>query len=270
MLLSFKKCSAYFSKNGAHHCIRWFSNKQASTTTRSDTTCSNLLKELRQLDTSCLCDADKSVLAARQDHVGLKLVDNSIQPLNHKRNNTIMAGVARTVQLTDKNDFMAVLRGLEEAHRDEVLIVNTLSSTRAVAGELFCAEASRKGLAGIVVDGPARDNIHLQNYSARFYATAITPYSGTIQSVGEMQQVVTCGGVEVRPGDIVVGDSDGIVVGSVDTFENLLTPAKTIFQAEERLLQGILSGKSLASMTNFEEHLHRRILNGDSALEFRV
>jgi 4-hydroxy-4-methyl-2-oxoglutarate aldolase len=231
----------------------------------------NLLRELRKLDTSCLCDADKSILADKRGHVGLKLMDGKIRPLNHSDNSVIMAGLARTVQLTEKDDFLAVLRGLNEAQSGEVLIVNTLSSSRAVAGEIFCAEAERKGLSGIVVDGAARDTAYLRKYSVRFYATSIAPYSGTIQSVGKMQEVVTCGGIEVCPGEIVVGDSDGILVGSFDSFSTVLHLAKTIQAVEEKLLKGISSGSSLTSMTNLEEHLNRRLADEkDSSLEFRV
>jgi 4-hydroxy-4-methyl-2-oxoglutarate aldolase len=181
-----------------------------------------------------------------------------------------MAGVARTVQLSEKDDFLPVLRGLDESQANDVLIVNTLSSSRAVAGELFCAEAERKGLSGIVIDGPARDTTYLSNHSVRFYATAISPYSGTIQSVGKMQQTVMCAGIEVNPGEIVVGDSDGILVGSFDSFRRLLPVATTIKDTEEKVREGISSGSSLTSMTNYEEHLSRRLAGQDSALEFHI
>jgi len=94
-----------------------------------------------------------------------------------------------------------VIRGLNDAQTDEVLVVNTQNSNRAVAGELFCAEATRKGLTGILIDGPARDIVHLQKYnSVRLYSREISPYSGTTQSPGKMQVPVECGGVQVQPG----------------------------------------------------------------------
>jgi 4-hydroxy-4-methyl-2-oxoglutarate aldolase len=244
-----------------------------STSTDYAVQVSDMLKDLQELDTSSLCDADKTALAEDGgDHIGLRLMDGStIRPRNHVYSSGItMAGVARTVQLETKDDFLAVLRGLDEANAKEVLIVNTRGSSRAVAGELFCAEAERKGLSGIVVDGPTRDTVHLQNYSVRFYSSSVSPYSGTIQSVGIMQETVMCGGVQVRPGDIVVGDSDGIVVGNLDSFLRVLPTAKTIHQVEEKLRQGILSGKSLTSMTNFQDHMNSRLYGKASSLEFRV
>jgi regulator of RNase E activity RraA len=231
-----------------------------------------LLKELRCLDTACLCDADKSLLEAPEVNVGyegLKLLERSIRPLNscdHK----IMAGVTRTVQCAKPNDFLAVLRGLDEAQQDEILVVNTMSSHRAVAGELFCAEAERKGLGGIVVDGPMRDTAYLESFSVRCFASSISPYSGTIQSVGTMQVTITCGGVAVSPGEILVGDDDGIVVASLKSFQVLLPVAKAIHDAEEKIRKSISDGTDLVSLTNFKEHLDLRLAGKSSALEFRV
>jgi regulator of RNase E activity RraA len=250
----------------------------------SSSSVQNLLLELRQLDVSSLCDADKS----DGDESVIKLMNYTIQPKNHLHSSSVMVGVARTVSFTEPNDFLPVMRALAlEAKTDEVLVVDTLSSTRAVAGEIFVAEARRKGLAGIVIDGPIRDTAHLDDCSylssnnegngtttttMRIYATSVTPYSGTTDSPGKTQEVVTCGGIEVRPGDIVVGDDDGIIVGEASTFSKLIPIAKKIQQIESKLIAGITSSeeKSLASMTNLEDHVRHRLEGKLSNLEFRI
>lgn len=250
-----------------------------------------LLRDLRQLDTSSLCDADKTKNG--QSGSAIRLMDTTIRPMNHRRfdsacgGTTIMAGVARTVSFTKPNDFLPVMRALAlEANADEVLVVDTLSSTRAVAGEIFVAEARRKGLSGIIIDGPIRDTAHLNQDNSnsddkksgeratpltmRIYATSITPYSGTTQSPGRMQQVVNCGGVEVQPGDIVVGDDDGVLVGTFSTFSEIVPIAKKIQDIETKLMDGIHSSSSLASMTNLQEHVQNRLEGKASDLEFRL
>lgn len=250
----------------------------------SSSSVQNLLLELRQLDVSSLCDADKS----DGDESVIKLMNYTIQPKNHLHSSSVMVGVARTVSFTEPNDFLPVMRALAlEAKTDEVLVVDTLSSTRAVAGEIFVAEARRKGLAGIVIDGPIRDTAHLDDCSylssnnegngtttttMRIYATSVTPYSGTTDSPGKTQEVVTCGGIEVRPGDIVVGDDNGIIVGEASTFSKLIPIAKKIQQIESKLIAGITSSeeKSLASMTNLEDHVRHRLEGKLSNLEFRI
>jgi 4-hydroxy-4-methyl-2-oxoglutarate aldolase len=259
----------------------------------SSSSVQNLLLELRLLDVSSLCDADKTLGSSDGNESVIKLMNYTIQPKNHLQSGSVMAGVARTVSFTEPNDFLPVMRALAlEAKTDEVLVVDTLSSTRAVAGEIFVAEARRKGLAGIVIDGPIRDTAHLDDCSylssnnegngtattttttatIRIYATSVTPYSGTTDSPGKTQEVVMCGGIEVRPGDIVVGDDDGIIVGEASTFTKLIPIAQKIQQIESKLIAGITSSeeKSLASMTNLEEHVRHRLKGKLSNIEFRI
>lgn len=186
---------------------------------------------------------------------------------------TIMAGLARTVQCTRRNDILAVLRGLVEAEKDEVLVVNTSDSTNAVSGELFATEALRRGVLGIVVDGPIRDSNRLRQLvgdKLRIFATCVTSYAGTEQSPGNVQIPVVCGGVSVYPGDIVVGDDDGIIVGSADTFTKLLPVAQRIYDMETKIQQRLLEGKSLESLTNCRDHIEARLAKEESSLEFRL
>ena len=251
----------------AHLSSRAFTSKVDSSTLSE---IKGLLTALRELDTACLCDADKSVLGT-DGHIGLKLMDSSIRPINFsQQKHIVMAGVARTVQCTDKDDFLAVLRGMEESQSDDVLLVNTLSSTRAVAGELFCSEAQRKGLAGIVLDGPIRDTAQLEDLSVRCYATSITPYSGSTQSGGSMQTAIQCCGIEVIPGDIVMGDNDGIIVGKIETFQELLPIARGIHSTEATLREAVSSGSKLTDKTNYEDHLKNRRAGKESSLAFRI
>lgn len=268
-----------------------------TTSTDDDDTCtSKLLQNLRTVDTSALCDADKTLRTQQRQHKydGIQVMDyRTIRPMNHpapkpRPHNCdgqdgviqvdlqiITAGIARTVQFTDPNDFLPVLRALEEAEEDEVLVVNTLHSTRAVAGEIFCAQAHAKGLAGMVIDGPVRDTQHLSKYPPlRMYASGITPYSGTTVSVGKLQQPVVCGGVTVRPGDVVVGDEDGVLVGSKETFEQILPVAQQIQETERKLLDGLTTTdgtiQSIADMSNYQEHIRERLQGNPSTLQFRV
>ena len=102
------------------------------------------------------------------------------------------------------------------------------------------------------------------------YATCVTPYSGTTQSPGQMQTRIKCGGVIVNPGDIIVGDEDGIVAASVETLQSIIDQAEAIQLVEQDLMNGIVKeGKSLASMSNFHKHLEKRISKReDSNLKF--
>lgn len=232
----------------------------------------NLLSRLSQLDVANLCDADK-IMTKDPDkydiltgHVLIRLFTGLI-PLNLSK--TTMAGIARTVK-TSHNDLLAVLRGLEEAQPNEVLVVQTYGSKAAVAGELFCAEAQRKNVKGLVIDGPMRDTAYLSEFSCRCYATTVSPYAGTARSPGEMQVPVVVGGLKVEPGDILVGDNDGVIVGSVETMTGLLPLAENIRSMEADIKKAIADGVSLHELTNYREHLHARLSRENSDLEFRL
>ena len=154
---------------------------------------------------------------------------------------------------------------LTELSTGDVLVVNTGGSTRAVAGSLFTTEASRRGCHGIVVDGPIRDVNGLECFA---FSTKVTPYAGTVQHLGDGVDTssVICAGVTVNPGDIMFGDNDGVICGSVDSFSTCLHDAEHIVAAEERLIQGMKQGVSLHSMTNFDEHMAARKEGKESSL----
>ena len=103
---------------------------------------SSLKKRLASLDTACICDASKT----------FRVMDPGIKPL-FKGIKTI--GTARTIHC--RGDFLSVIKALQEAQEDEVLVIDAEGDKVAFAGELFATEARRKKLAGMVIDGGCRD-----------------------------------------------------------------------------------------------------------------
>jgi regulator of RNase E activity RraA len=225
----------------------------------------DLLSTLRKLDTACLCDADKSI-DRTSAHQPLSLLEG-LRPLAL---GTTVAGVARTVQFSEPNDFLAVLDGLAYAQQDDILVVNTLDSNRAVAGELFCAESARRGVQAIIVDGPMRDTKYLPDFpTVRCWSRSVTPYSGTVNILGKTQVQVNCGGVQVYPSNIIVGDDDGIICAPARTFEAIIPLAREIQAAEERIRKAVTEeGKSLHSMTNYKDHVEAIRKGQASSLQF--
>jgi 4-hydroxy-4-methyl-2-oxoglutarate aldolase len=198
-----------------------------------------LKQDFRDLDTASICDADKSV----------RVMDAGIRPL---RTGLVLLGIARTVQAAD--DFLTVLKALREAAPGEVLVVDTLGTTRAVAGEMFSTEAHRKGLAGIVIDGACRDTRRIRELPMPVYARSSNPLAGTAQLLFETQVAIHCGGVEVHPGDVVFGDDDGVVVLSPDDLPRLLPTAREVQRHEQAALESMSRGESLFDLLNYDEH----------------
>ncbi|MGD9988583.1 RraA family protein [Pseudonocardia sp.] len=212
-----------------------------------------LLDRLRTLQVSSVCDADKTLGA----------VDPAIHTLVPGAR---LAGPATTVAAHD--DHLGLLVAIREAPAGSVLVVATEGGTRAVSGELFATEAKRRGLAGIVVDGYCRDRAGIAEVGVPVYARGTTPMAGTTVHPGRHGEPVVIGGVTVAPGDLVVGDDDGLVVGTVAQFAAAVAGAEEVERAEAALLAGMAEGRDLPGMTTLDEHLAALSDGKPSALRF--
>src|SRR5687767_7225805 len=141
-----------------------------------------------------------------------------------------MAGPAFTVVAED--DHLPVMSALAEAAPGDVLVIATNGGSRAVFGELFATEARRRGLAGIVADGLCRDLRGLRGIGLPAFARGTSPRSGTTASRAGSGARVSCGGVDVSPGDIVFGDDDGLLIAAAERIEAALETAESIARSE--------------------------------------
>lgn len=138
----------------------------------------------------------------------LYCMNGSIHPMNKHH----LLGTAITVK-APIGDNMVFHRALDVAQPGDVIVVDGGGCCdRSLAGEIMITYAAAKGLAGIVVDGALRDLDGLRKADIPIYCKAITPQGPYKNGPGEINVPVCCGGVAVLPGDILVGDADGIVV----------------------------------------------------------
>jgi 4-hydroxy-4-methyl-2-oxoglutarate aldolase len=212
-----------------------------------------LLERLRHIDTASLADANRA----------LRVLPVGIRPL-------VLGGrmVGRAVTAAANGDLMSVIGALELGGVDDVLVVSAGVDDLAVSGELFGTEAFRRGMSGVVIDGLCRDTAALARLGMPFYSRGSTPKAPPAQRIPEVQVALLIGDVEVHPGDLLVGDDDGIVVGSVAEFEVAVDGAEAIQTREKALRISIENGHSLFDTLNFTEHVERLRAGLDSSLTF--
>lgn len=134
-----------------------------------------------------------------------------IRPVNQRKSVTVL-GTAFTVKVPT-GDNVFIHRALDIAKPGDVIVVDGGGCiTRSLIGEIMFTYAQNQGIAGIVVDGAVRDSDSLDALDIPVYAAGVTPQGPYKNGPGEINVPVSCGGQVVMPGDIIVGDSDGVCV----------------------------------------------------------
>ena len=212
-----------------------------------------LSQRFRTVDTTALCDVDKTT----------RVMDSAIRP---RSANPRICGPAFTVRCRD--DFLPVLRAVEAAAPGDVIVVDGGAREIALAGELFARGALARRLGGIIVDGGYRDLAYVSTCELPVYSRFVTPLAGTAVKLGELGIPVTCGGVTVNPGDLILADLEGIIVVDPARAPDLLDTAATIKKLEGRAIEALAAGATLSDGLNLAEHVDTLRRGEPSSLRF--
>jgi 4-hydroxy-4-methyl-2-oxoglutarate aldolase len=206
------------------------------------------------IDTTAMCDADKTT----------RVMASAIQP---RSASTRVFGPAFTVRCGA--DFLAVLRAIEAASPGDVIVVDGGAREIALGGELFARGALVRRLGGIIVDAGYRDMAYVATCELPVYSRFVTPMAGTTAELGELRVPVTCGGVPVNPGDLILADNEGVIVVDPGRIDELLDSAAAIKEAEGRLIERLDTGSTLSDGLNLADHVDAIGRGEPSSLAFR-
>jgi regulator of RNase E activity RraA len=154
-----------------------------------------------------------------------------------------LCGVAVTV-IARPGDNLMVHKAIEIATPGDVIIVDTCgNTTNAVFGTLMGNSAVAVGLGGIVIDGAVRDTVALAELRFPVFSRSVCAGGCDKDGPGEINVPVACGNTVVMPGDVVVGDADGVVVVPWEDVEQVLTLVTGLKNRETQRIEEIRSGK---------------------------
>ncbi|MFY0677164.1 MAG: RraA family protein [Neptuniibacter sp.] len=151
----------------------------------------------------------------------------------------MMCGSAVTVRVRPGDNLM-ILKALEMVRPNDVLVIDGGADTsRAVVGGIMRAIALKTNLAGFVINGAIRDRDEWAEGNMPVYALDCVHRGPSSDSSGEINVPVSCAGLVVNPGDLVIGDADGVVAVCPTELDSLYDRCKVLLEREKNILYAI-------------------------------
>jgi 4-hydroxy-4-methyl-2-oxoglutarate aldolase len=139
------------------------------------------------------------------------------------------------------------------AQPGDVIVAQVGGDTEAaIWGELMALCAKRRGVAGLVIDGAVRDVSGMRAMQFPVFAKAVTMKGTSKEKLGWINHPIVCGGVYVRPGDIVAADDDGVVILPQERLQEVLELCRARQERERQTIAKIEKGMSTYEIQNLE------------------
>ena len=161
-------------------------------------------------------------------------------------------GRALTVQ-TAKGDWAKPVEAIDRAKKGDVIVIDAGGSEIAVWGELAANSALVKGVAGVVIDGAARDIDGIIDLGFPCFSRHVSPHAGEPKGFGGIGLEIVCGGQMVRTGDWIVGDESGVVVIPQEHAVELANRSVDVSEREDRIREEIKRGGTLSRVQELEK-----------------
>jgi RraA family protein len=153
-----------------------------------------------------------------------------------------LVGTALTVRVRSGDNLM-LHKAIDMAQAGHVMVVDGGGDlSRALTGEIMALFAQSKGIAGFVIDGAIRDVAYFAKSDFPCYARGFTHRGPYKDGPGEVNVPVVVDGMVVHPGDLIVGDEDGVVAVPASEAAAVLALAQAKAASEEKAIAAIRSG----------------------------
>ncbi len=182
------------------------------------------------------------------------VVHYEIKPLD---NDMRVVGPALTV-LTQPGDALFVQAAIDIAQPGDVVVIDASGyKDVSVIGERLAYYFQRRGVAGIIVDGAVRDSIGLVELGMPCFARSSCIKIWGSNGPGAVNVPIQCGGVPMKPGDIVVGDRDGVVIVPQDDVKRVLALTDEHLENELARLKEVESGRTVTEVFGIAPRLEK-------------
>ena len=204
---------------------------------------SNIRREFVRVAPAVVQQASAFASSILADVAGRRgAMDARIAPLTHA---TRIAGPAFTVEVRPGDNLM-IHAAMAMARPGDVLVIDGKADrTCALMGAIMMNTCKTLGFGGVILDASLRDTEELLELGFPVYAIGANPNGPTKGVAGRINWPITCGGVAVNPGDLIVGGADGVVVVEREKAESLLGLAERKVADERARIADILAGKNI-------------------------
>lgn len=194
-------------------------------------------------------DVPSTIVSDVTGNVGVTM-NSGIEPVYSEAKT---AGTAVTVNASP-GDNLIIHKAITVAEPGDVLVIDCDGYTETGhIGELMCTSCQANDLAGIVLDGSVRDCEEIAEMEFPVYARGTHPQGPLKQDPGSINVTISCGGVSVDPGDVVVGDNDGLAVVPKKSAEDVLERAREKITAEDNVREEVKEGAYLFERNGYDE-----------------
>ncbi len=207
------------------------------------TSLSDIRRDVERVSPEIVKQASAFAASILADVAGRRgALDGRIAPLSPS---TRLAGPALTIEVRPGDNLMIHAAMFLAKPGDVLVIDGKADRTCALMGSIMINACKKLGLGGVILDAACRDTEELRELGFPVYAVGSNPNGPTKNVPGRINWPISCGGVTVNPGDLVVGDADGVVVVEREKAAALLELAAKKVADERARIADIVSGKNL-------------------------
>ena len=193
-----------------------------------------------------------STATIHEAYEGKGALSHNIKPI---REGMKVCGSVITVKARP-GDNLIVHKAIYAAKPGDVLVVDTSSFVEAgFWGEIMTEAAQQRGIAGLVTDGAVRDTDEIAELGFAVFSQGVSIKGTTKTCLGTINHPMTFEGIMVEPGDLIVGDSDGVVVVARRDVQHVLEIARRREEKEKRISSELRQGKTTLELYGFSKIL---------------